>query len=161
MKRIIYTAVALITCASVFGIADYYNAKKKGALVNYTDDDQVTTTAVTEKKTDAVTVATKETGLKEKGVKAEVLREEREKEPKRLQQKARKLKTNDQYVTKTDVVVTETKEPVAVKVDPVTTLLQSKGGDGNDSLDLKEEKRSIRMEMFSRAPIRTKKIKKN
>jgi hypothetical protein len=155
MKRIIYTAVALITCASVFGIADYYNAKKKGALVNYTDDDQVTTTVVTEKKTDAVTLAKNETGLRETG-----LREKGEKEQKRLQQKSHKLKTKDQYITKTDVVVTETKEPIAEKVDPVTTLLQSKGGDGNDSLDLKEEKRSIRMEMFSRAPIRTKKLKK-
>ena len=42
MKRIIYTAVALIICASVFGIADYINAKKQRKLINYADDEQTT-----------------------------------------------------------------------------------------------------------------------
>ena len=51
MKRIIYTAVALIFCASVFGIADYFNAKKQGALVNYTDEVEKTEVVVAEKKT--------------------------------------------------------------------------------------------------------------
>ena len=54
MKRIIYTAVALIICASVFGIADYLNAKKKGALVNYTDDVQTTEVIIPEKKTEII-----------------------------------------------------------------------------------------------------------
>ena len=49
MKRIIYTAVALIICASVFGIADYFSAKKKGQLVNYTDDVQTTEAIIPEK----------------------------------------------------------------------------------------------------------------
>ena len=38
MKTMIYTAVGLITCASVFGLSDYLNAKKGGTLVNYTEE---------------------------------------------------------------------------------------------------------------------------
>ena len=63
MKRIIYTAVALVICASVFGIADYLNARNKGALVNYTDEVQPTE-AVSEKKTEIVTTAKDKTEAK-------------------------------------------------------------------------------------------------
>ena len=37
MKAMIYTAVGLIACASVFGLSDYLSAKKEGRLVNYTE----------------------------------------------------------------------------------------------------------------------------
>ena len=64
MKRIIYTAVALIICASVFGIADYLNARNKGALVNYTDEDQTTEAVIPEKKIEMVTTAKEKTEAK-------------------------------------------------------------------------------------------------
>ena len=38
MNALIYTAVGLITCASVFGLSDYFSAKKSGTLVNYNDE---------------------------------------------------------------------------------------------------------------------------
>lgn len=151
MKRIIYTAVALIICASVFGIADYYSAKKQGALVNYTDEAE-TSEVVAEKKT-GTTVALKEARPVSTSIEI--------KKNTRASKKPAKAKVKDsRYTGIPEVVVTEkTIEPVSEKMDPVTTILQSKTTDGNDST-LKEEKRTIKMEMFSRAPIRTKKIAK-
>lgn len=150
MKRIIYTAVALIFCASVFGVADYFNAKKHGALVNYSNDVQITD-AVTEKKTIAVA------DIKESAV----IKNESKKMP-AGQKKTRKTKVKEQSSKGIpDVVITEPTELKTEKVDPIIPLPESKGTDINtDSALTKEEKRTINMEMFSRAPIRTKKLKK-
>lgn len=147
MKRIIYTAVALIICASVFGLADYFSAKKQGKLVNYGDEGQ--TTAVVEKKTEAVTVATKETvatttTVADKEVKKEM-----------TAQKKSRAKTKTLRTVVPDVAINETKEPVAEKVDPVI-IPESKG---SDSVEVKEDKRSLR-EMFSRGALPEKKLKK-
>lgn len=153
MKRIIYTAVALIFCASVFGIADYFNAKKQGALVNYTEEVEPAA-VIPEKKTE---IATSE--------KEEILIPDTKKTFKkqtRTEKKATREKVKD--IHHTDIIpmaVTEkTKEPVAEKVDPVNIVLQSKTTDVNtDSAIQTSGKRKINMEMFSRAPIREKKIK--
>ena len=151
MKRIIYTAVALIICASVFGIADYLNARNKGALVNYTDEDQTTEAAIPEKKTETVTTAKEKTEAK----KELMLQAKTEK-------KITKAKVNDDHYTVIipNLAVTE-KTDVVEKVDPVSTaVLQSKATDGdNDSTVTVDTKRRISLEQFSRAPIRQKKLK--
>ena len=151
MKRIIYTAVALIICASVFGIADYLNARNKGALVNYTDEDQTTEAAIPEKKTETVTTAKEKTEAK----KELMLQAKTEK-------KITKAKVNDDHYTVIipNLAVTE-KTDVVEKVDPVSTaVLQSKATDGdNDSTVKVDTKRRISLEQFSRAPIRQKKLK--
>ena len=152
MKRIIYTAVALIICASVFGIADYLNARNKGTLVNYTDEDQTTEAVTPEKKSGIVTTPTEKTEAKKEL---------------KLQAKSEKKITNakvkdDHYTEKIpNLAVTEKINPVE-KVDPVsTTVLQSKATDGNtDSTVQGDTKRRISLEQFSRAPIRDKKLRK-
>ena len=151
MKRIIYTAVALIICASVFGIADYLNARNKGALVNYTDEDQTTEAAIPEKKTETVTIAKEKTEAKK-----EIMLQAK------TEKKITKAKVNDDHYTVIipNLAVTE-KTDVVEKVDPVSTaVLQSKATDGdNDSTVTVDTKRRISLEQFSRAPIRQKKLK--
>ena len=41
MKAMIYTAVGLITCASVFGLSDFITATNEGSLVNYKEADEL------------------------------------------------------------------------------------------------------------------------
>ena len=148
MKRIIYTAVALITCASVFGIADYINAQKKGALADYSDEVQ-TTEAVTEKKIEKVAVKN-ETVLTD--TKKETVKESK------ATNKIAKVKETRYTERIPNLAVTETvKDPLPEKIDPVTSLLQSAT---TDTILQVESKRKISMEMFSRAPIREKKIKR-
>lgn len=152
MKRIIYTAVALITCASVFGIADYFNAKKQGALVNYTDEVQTPEAIISEKKPEAMPA------------KEKVLLADTKKQIKHQAASEKKIsnsKEKNQHFTEMvpNVAVTDkTKESVTGKVDPVA-VLQSKTTGGDDTTVQVETKRKISMEMFSRAPIREKKIK--
>ena len=152
MKRIIYTAVALIICASVFGITDYISAKKQGTLVNYTDDEQTTEAIAPEKKKEITTVAKEEilipTGKKE------------------LKEKTiAKKKVNDLHYTSVEpnLIVTEkTKDltELTSKVYPMD-VLQAKVTDDNknDSIVPETNKRKISLELFSRAPIREKRIK--
>jgi uncharacterized protein with beta-barrel porin domain len=150
MKRIIYTAVALITCASVFGIADYINAQKKGALADYSDEVQ-TTEAVTEKKIEKAAVKN-ETVLTD--TKKETVKEFK------ASNKIAKVNVKDTRYTERipNLVVTEpVKDPLPEKIDPVTSLLQSATTDTTLQV---ESKRKLSMEMFSRAPIREKKIKR-
>ncbi len=152
MKRIIYTAVALIFCASVFGIADYLNAKKSGALVNYTDDDQGITAVTTSTK---ATIPTKEIlqagETKKEGIKKNFVA-------------GRSTRAGNKAVHfAADIpnlaVADKTKDPVIEKIDPLDMLLSKTTIEKVDSSIQKEEKRTIRMEMFSRAPIRIKKSK--
>ena len=154
MKRIIYTAVALIFCASVFGIADYYNAKKQGELVNYTDEVQPGEAVITEKKTEKITAIKEETPTSD-------TRKELKKTSK-AEKKVSTTKAKDPYYTAivpSLVVTEETKEPVAEKVDPVNVLQSKTTNTDDDSVVQVTEKRKIKMEMFSRAPIREKKVK--
>ena len=156
MKRIIYTAVALIICASVFGITDYISAKKQGTLVNYTDDEQTTEAIAPEKKKEITTVAKEEilipTGKKEF--------------KKELKEKTIvKTKVNDLHYTSVEpnLIVTEkTKDltELTSKVYPMD-VLQAKVTDDNknDSIVPETNKRKISLELFSRAPIREKRIK--
>ena len=156
MKRIIYTAVALIICASVFGITDYISAKKQGTLVNYTDDEQTTEAIAPEKKKEITAIAKEEilipTGKKEF--------------KKELKEKTIvKTKVNDLHYTSVEpnLIVTEkTKDltELTSKVDPMD-VLQAKVTDDNknDSIVPETNKRKISLELFSRAPIREKRIK--
>lgn len=156
MKRIIYTAVALIFCASVFGIADYLNAKKQGTLVNYTDEVQPAERVIPEKKTE-VSLTTKE-AIQTPGTKKEF------KKQTRAEKKVITAKSKEPYYTEIIpnlVVSDEVKEHVAKKAGADNIVLQSKTTDTkNDSAAQTSEKRKIKMEMFSRAPIREKKLKK-
>ncbi|MDB5198137.1 MAG: hypothetical protein JWO92_100 [Chitinophagaceae bacterium] len=152
MKRIIYTAVALIICASVFGIADYFNAKKQGTLVNYTDDVQTTEAVIPEKKNEIT------------AVKEEIITDTK-KEFKKDAKPAKKIaKTKVKDVHYTDIIpnlaITEkTKNPVIEKIS-LMDMLQAKTTDvNNDSTLQVDNKRRINMQMFSRAPIREKKLK--
>ena len=151
MKRIIYTAVALIICASVFGIADYLNARNKGALVNYTDEDQTTEAVIPEKKIEMVTTAKEKTEVK-KELKLQV----------KSEKKITSAKVKDDHYTEKipNLALTEKTNP-AEKVDPVNTaVLRSKATDGNsDSTVQVDTQRRISLEQFSRAPIRQKKLK--
>jgi hypothetical protein len=151
MKRIIYTAVALIFCASVFGIADYYNTKNQGKLVNYIDEPQPAEAAIAEKKTEKITAIKEETVTS--NAKKEI------KKQSKVEKKVNKAK-EPHYTAIVPSFVTETKEPVTEKLDPVNVVLQSKTTDtDDDSVTQASEKRKIKMEMFSRAPIREKKTK--
>lgn len=152
MKRIIYTAVALIICASVFGIADYLNAKEQGALVNYSDDVQTTEAVIPEKKKEMTLPPAKEkiVAITGKNVEKESNREK----------KITKSKGNNDDRTRvipTPVVTEKMKEPVIEKMDITDLVLQSKV---TDSIVKPDAKRKLSMEMFSRAPIREKKITK-
>lgn len=153
MKRIIYTAVALITCASVFGIADYLNAKEQGALVNYNDDVQTTTEAVIPEKKNEITLAPAK-GKIVAGTGKDVKKES--KWEKKISKS--KGKNDDRTRVITSPVVTDNiKEPVIEKMDIMDLVLQSKV---TDSIMKPDAKRKLSMEMFSRAPIREKKISK-
>lgn len=150
MKRIIYTAVALIICASVFGIADYMDAQKQGALVNYADEVTTTETVVPEKKSEITTT------------KEDVITTEAKKEFKKpaKEKKIAKIKVKDVQKSEVlpDVVLVEkTKEPVIEKIEPLDILQVINAADSSIQA---EPKRKISMEMFSRGPIRDKKFKK-
>ena len=152
MKRIIYTAVALIICASVFGIADYLNAKEQGALVNYSDDVQTTEAVIPEKIKEPSPAPDKEkiVAIAVKDVK---------KESKRAKKIFKSKRNNDDRtgVISTRVVTDNMKEPVIEKMDITDLVLQSKV---TDSIVKPDAKRKLSMEMFSRAPIKDKKITK-
>ena len=156
MKRIIYTAVALIICASVFGIADYINAKKQGKLVNYSDDVQTGEATISEKKKE-ITITGKE----------EILTVNTKKEFKKEMKEKKIVKAKEKEGTRYNEVVPELaatekpKDPVIEKVNLMDVLL-AKTIDKNksDSIIPKGNKRRINLEMFSRAPIREKRIKK-
>jgi len=156
MKRIIYTAVALILCASVFGIADYYNAEKQGTLVQYTDEEPEDV-VVSEKKEPQAPV------IKEPVLSATTKKESTKQAT--PEKKIKKQKSESAHYTEPvpNVVLTEkTTDQALEKVDPVTILESKTTLDTADTV-VKEEKevtRKISMEMFSRAPIRTKKVKK-
>ena len=151
MKRIIYTAVALIICASVFGIADYLNAKEQGALVNYSDQIQTSEAVIPEKKKE-MTLASNE----EKIITDEKKEFKKVSKPQKKNSKS-KLKNENQRGIIPNPGITETKEPIIEKMDIVDLVLQSKV---TDSIIQPDTKRKLSMEMFSRAPIRDKKIKK-
>lgn len=152
MKRIIYTAVALIICASVFGIADYLNAKKHGALADYTEEVQ-TPIAVTPRKKTEITPAAKEL--------PPTVATKKENEKKNVMaSKISKTKNKPASYTADipNIAVTDkTKEPVFEKIDPMTILLSNTTLETVDSTIQQDNKRKISMEMFSRAPIRIKK----
>lgn len=152
MKRIIYTAVALIICASVFGIADYMDAKKQGALVNYTDEVSNTEAVVPQKKTEITPT-----------IKEEVITTNTKQEfkmPVKVDKKFAKTKVKKVEYPEIvpELVLTEkTKEPVIEKIEPLDILQVINAA---DSTIQAEPKRKISMEMFSRGPIRDKKFKK-
>lgn len=157
MKRIIYTAVALIICASVFGITDYISAKKQGTLVNYSDDEQTTEAIIPEKKKE----------IKTDGKEAMMItttKKEYKKETKEETIAKTKVKEDMHYTgTIPDLVITEkTKDLTELisKVDPID-VLQAKVTDDNknDSIVPETNKRRISLELFSRAPIREKRLK--
>lgn len=150
MKRIIYTAVALIICASVFGIADYLDAKKQGGLVNYSDDVQTTEAVISEKKKEITPVADE---------KINTLATEEVKKESKLQNKNPKSKVKKDYpeIISTTGITDKTEDPIIEKMDIVDLVLQSKV---TDSIMQPETKRKLSAEMFSRAPIKEKKIKK-
>ena len=152
MKRIIYTAVALIICASVFGIADYYNASKQGKLVDYKDEAAPSEAVISEKEK-AIPATLKE-DLAE--TKKEFIKESKS-EKKATKRKSKKI---TQTVT-TDVVTVNEIDPLIEKMD-IMELLQSKTTQENTDTTVKEktEKRTLKMEMFSRAPIREKEPKR-
>ena len=151
MKRFIYTAVALIICASVFGIADYLNAKKKGTLVNYSEEEQQA--KIVEKKTEIIITPQKNEGAALNSGK------EIKKEIKKLQKK--NGVAGNRIHSKIEIVK-KIKEPMPVSLTdieliPSITNMQVYP----DSILPKEKRRKIDLEMFSRAPIREKKVKKN
>jgi len=154
MKRIIYTAVALIICASVFGIADYINAKKQGKLVNYTDDEQTSDAIIPEKKNET-TVALQKNDEQISNTKKEVKQENKIAKT--------KVKVDMHYTgTVPDLIVTEKNKDLTEltsKVD-MMDVLQAKADDNkSDSVIPETNKRKISLELFSRAPIREKRIK--
>lgn len=153
MKRIIYTAVALIICASVFGIADYISAKKQGKLVNYTDDEQTTDAVIPEKKNET-TVALK---------KNDELQSNTNKELKQEKKIAKTKVKDDMHYTSNvpDLVVTEKNKDLTELTSKVDAMdvLQAKADDKSDSIVPETNKRRISLEQFSRAPIRERRIK--
>jgi hypothetical protein len=55
MKAIIYAGIGLFSVAAVYGLADYYNSQKKGALDNlYKEDPAPRETAITESKSNLI-----------------------------------------------------------------------------------------------------------
>lgn len=154
MKRIIYTAVALIICASVFGIADYLDAKNNGSLVNYSDDVQTTEAFISEKKTEITTPVKEE---------LQTVKPKNEfKKQAKAEKKYAQRKVQDPHyidIIPNLAVSEKTKDFAPEKIEPIA-IIQSKTTDGNktDSTIQVNNKRKISMEMFSRAPIREKKI---
>ena len=150
MKRLIYTAVALIICASVFGIADYITAKKQGKLVNYTDDEQTTDAIIPEKKKETI-VAPQKNDEQLSNTKKEMKQEN----------KIVKTKVKDLHYTGSvpDMTITEKNKDLTEltsKVDAMN-VLQAKADDTkSDSIVPETNKRKISLEQFSRAPIREK-----
>ncbi len=154
MKKIIYTAVALIICASVFGIADYINAKKQDRLVNYTDDEQTNKVIVAEKKNELTPVNKEEILIPDK---KEYKKDMKEKKIVKTKMEAR------HYTSEIpDLVVTKKIKDADMLLKKVNMLdvLQAKATDENknDSI-IPDNKRRINLEMFSRAPIREKRMK--
>ena len=157
MKRIIYTAVALIICASVFGIADYISSKKQGTLVNYSDDEQTTETIIPEKKKEITTINKEEILIPN-------TKKEYKKEMKGKVITKTKVKDDMHYTSvEPNLLVTEkTKDLTELisKVDPLD-VLQAKAADENkdDTTSQVSNKRKISLDLFSRAPIREKRLK--
>ena len=151
MKRIIYAAVALIFCASVFGVADYLNARKHGTLVDYKSDTETGDAIIASPKTE--THPTKEPVLSVGTPK-----------------EARKAMVPDKKTTgkKLDparytevipnlTIADKVKDPVFDKLDPATTLLSKTTLETTDTAVKPDNTRKLSLELFSRAPIRYKK----
>ena len=157
MKRIIYTAVALIICASVFGIADYINAKKQGKLVNYTDDVQTTEAIIPEKKKEITTVGKEEILIP--NTKKEYKKEMKEKAIAKT-----KVKDDLHYtgIEPAMLVTEKTRDLTELisKVNPMDVLHAKTTDENKDDTTVQvNNKRKINLEMFSRAPIREKRVK--
>jgi hypothetical protein len=66
MKAVIYAGIGLFSIASVYGLADYYNSQKKGALDKlYTEEEIPAAPKVEEKTTIILPVKNLETGVVE------------------------------------------------------------------------------------------------
>ena len=151
MKRIIYTAVALIFCASVFGVADYLNARKHGTLVDYKSDAETGDAIITIPKKET-------TPAKEPVLSAGTTKEARKAMvPEKKSNGKKPDPARYTEVIPNIIMEDKVKDPFFDKLDPAVTLLSKSTVETTDTAVKPDNTRKLSLELFSRAPIRYKK----
>lgn len=156
MKAIIYAGIGLFSAATVYGVADYYNSRKKGELDKlYAEKEAAPAPPTAEKTTATLPVNYVEPGDAEaKSVIANV------KPVKKYKESKRKIKMEDfsraripEEMVQDDKVKEEPlKKDALIKTEAKTPEQAGKGKVEEEEEEVMERK--ISLEKFSRAPLK-------
>lgn len=160
MKAIIYAGIGLFAAASIYGVADYYTAKKQGTLDHLYEEEE-TVPAKNEKAT--LTIPAKTTGNITNAVTEAFSTEKTSSKKKKNKRKAERVIEVEDFSRGRieEPVIEEQATAAEVSVIPIANTTTTTEIKKTEEITTNEEAvkpfRKISLDKFSRAPLKFKK----